>query len=316
MRACLAIRCGWGKCVQCVGGCIPRLAAPCLVFRLCFVSGLAAMLLIARPCWGWRVRHCGVQGAGVGSTVTVRLSAVGLLPGVPPGLGGCSVVAAVVGFSGSRSGVSAPLVQRVVRSVVASGKLVGVGCALGLDAQVISAVLALGGAKQLSVFAAFTQAGLGAWSGSASGQVQGAAAAGAKVVWSAGWRSRKSGRVAARLAARSQALVSFVQQARQGGAFGSAVVAFPMGSCPAGVVSASRWVGGSGSGTWATVALAAGLGVGVMVFCPQSALPGHWGGQWVRVSRCQSSVWHQAWRWRSPLLVAACPTVFPQPASC
>jgi len=60
------------------------------------------------------------------------------------------------------------------------------------------------------------------------------------------------------------------------------IMAFPSSACPAGLVpssSASACFSGKGSGTWATVAYAVGLGVPVVVF-GSAPLPA-WGGQWV-----------------------------------
>lgn len=214
---------------------------------------------------------------------------------------------AIVGFSGARSGVSASLVQRVVQSVLAGEKQVAVGCSSGVDQVVIQAVLSQGQAGRLSVYAAFGrhQSGqvYGQWRGSAVAAVVAASVAGAQVQWRAGWSSSKSGSVPARLAARSTALVKAVK----GGGRGSALVGFPGGACPRSVKPARSWPGGSGSGTWASLGLAAGLGVPVLVFPPAGvSLPSHWGGEWVRVSSQPSSVWYQAWRWRSGQVVAAC----------
>ena len=81
-------------------------------------------------------------------------------------------------------------------------------------------------------------------------------------------------------ALRSIQLVSAVK-ASQGW---RAVVAFPASPCPAGLVPSSsshQCFSGKGSGTWATAALAAGLGVPVVVF-GSVALP-QWGGTWALV---------------------------------
>ena len=69
------------------------------------------------------------------------------------------------------------------------------------------------------------------------------------------------------LAARSTAVVWAVGS---GGA-GALWLAFPSGPCPAGLVPSRRssaCFSGSGSGTWASLALAVGLGVPALVFLP------------------------------------------------
>ena len=84
-----------------------------------------------------------------------------------------------------------------------------------------------------------------------------------------------------RLAARSAAMVRFVAASPS-----PLLVGFVSGSCPAGLVpspAASACFAGVGSGSWASLALAAGLGVPVVVFwCGPGpvALPPAW-GSWV-----------------------------------
>ena len=86
---------------------------------------------------------------------------------------------AIVGFTGTRSGVSAGLVQRVVGSVLAGEKRVAVGCSAGVDQAVIQVALGQGQASRLSVYAAFGrhQSGqvYGQWRGSAVAAVVAAA---------------------------------------------------------------------------------------------------------------------------------------------
>lgn len=56
-------------------------------------------------------------------------------------------------------------------------------------------------------------------------------------------------------------------------------VSFPSGPCPVGLVpssSSSRAFCGSGSGSWASLSLAAGLGIPCLVFAP-FGVPGSWG---------------------------------------
>jgi hypothetical protein len=83
-------------------------------------------------------------------------------------------------------------------------------------------------------------------------------------------------RSAAHLARRSVALVRAVAASGPG----AAMVGFPVRPCPVGL-SPSAQPGqcfcGLGSGTWASLALAAGLGLPVVVFCPAGALPASWG---------------------------------------
>jgi hypothetical protein len=93
---------------------------------------------------------------------------------------------------------------------------------------------------------------------------------------------------------RSVALVQAVA-----GSSSPLIVGFVGGSCPAGLVPSpqvSRCFNGSGSGTWATLALATGLGVPVAVFwCGSgvSQLPAAW-GQWGSASGHLAGGWHLA----------------------
>lgn len=74
---------------------------------------------------------------------------------------------------------------------------------------------------------------------------------------------RSAGRQAFQLVQRSIAFVQAVQAAS------GLLVAFPSAGCPSGVVASSSF-NGRGSGTWGCVALALGLGVSVVVYCPCS----------------------------------------------
>ncbi len=77
------------------------------------------------------------------------------------------------------------------------------------------------------------------------------------------------------LAARSVAVVRAVASA-PGGAASALWLAFPGGPCPAGVLpspSGSACFSGAGSGTWASLALAVGLGVPALVFLPAGVAP-------------------------------------------
>lgn len=88
-------------------------------------------------------------------------------------------------------------------------------------------------------------------------------------------------------ARRSAALVRAVAASGSG----CGLVAFVSSPCPAGLfpaARASRCFAGFGSGSWASVAFAVGLGVPVVVFpcvpagvSPLSVLPSLWSGSWV-----------------------------------
>jgi hypothetical protein len=136
---------------------------------------------------------------------------------------------ALIGFSGSRSLSSswAPLVGRVVRGALAAGRGVGVGCAAGADLLVRRA------------------------------------AGGRACVWRVSSGAWGSGRGA--FAARSVALVRAVAASGAGAGFAG----FVSSPCPAGLLpsaSSSACFSGLGSGSWASLALAAGLGLPVVVF--------------------------------------------------
>ena len=83
-------------------------------------------------------------------------------------------------FGGSRSLPPTRLVHQVVTAALVAGHRVRVGCAIGADAQVIQAAL-IKNASRLHVFAAFTEKGYGAWSGSATSAVDTAFRYGARV---------------------------------------------------------------------------------------------------------------------------------------
>ena len=94
---------------------------------------------------------------------------------------------------------------------------------------------------------------------------------------------RAQGSAAWQLAARSTELVRA----------SSVVVGFVMSSCPSGIVPSSSFHG-AGSGTWGTLALAAGLGRTVFVVPCGQAVPPAWGGSWAPV---ELGGWACAWRW-------------------
>ena len=218
---------------------------------------------------------------------------------------GVVLVVGMVGFCGSRtlpaSAADPALITGVVGSVLAASPCrgVAVGCAMGADALVLSATLALGASSRLRVFAAFgpvsppwpadnvTAPGASSSVSSVFG-VASALSAGASVTWWAG--GRPSVPLAGRLASRSAALVSAVAVSGAGRGF----VGFVSSPCPAGLEpspSPSACFSGSGSGSWASLAFAVGLELPVVVFPvppsghgPGPALPASWPGSWVRLS--------------------------------
>jgi len=209
-------------------------------------------------------------------------------------------LAPLVGFCGSRSLPAASgsaLVARVVGSVLASGRGVAAGCSLGADALVVSSVLAVpGAAPRLSVFCAFgpvsppcgtaprvSAPGASRSLSSVSGVAE-ALAAGASVHWWSGGGPAVPLR--GRLASRSAALVS----AASASGPGAGCVGFVSSPCPESLVpSRSRpaCFSGRGSGSWASLAFAAGLGLPVVVFpvglAPAACLPSSW-GSWLPLS--------------------------------
>jgi len=80
---------------------------------------------------------------------------------------------------------------------------------------------------------------------------------------------------------------------------GCGMAGFVTARCPGSIRPASKWTSGLPvSGSWSTLALAAGLGVPVVVFwCadwPQE-LPAWPGGSWARAGR--DGVWAGGWKW-------------------
>jgi hypothetical protein len=195
----------------------------------------------------------------------------------------------LIGFAGSRflpPGTASDLIVPVVASLLRRGCSIATGCAVGADAAVISAALAASGAGALQVFCAFGVAGAGAWHGSAVAPVAAAAAAGASVHWLAGGSLAVP--LIGRLAQRSAAMVAAC-------AGGGGLVAFPAAACPTGLLPAGRWQP-SGSGTWSSLALAAGIGLTVVVFplgWPADQLPA-WPGDWSPAGA--TGVWAAGWR--------------------
>jgi hypothetical protein len=177
----------------------------------------------------------------------------------------------LVMLAGSRDlAPGAANIAAVVSDLVADGAHLVTGCATGADAQVIRAALALGaqGAEALSVLAAHgpvspsspasRYSAPGSWSGSAVADVAAAQRAGASVSWWAGGGPDVALR--ARLARRSLAAVRLVAAS----SCGSGLLAWPS-RLPSYPFRAGAWPS-CGSGTWASVAAAARLGVPVVVF--------------------------------------------------
>ena len=103
----------------------------------------------------------------------------------------------------------------------------------------------------------------------------------------------------AAFARRSSAFVSAVASSGAG----CGLVAFVSSPCPAALLPssrASRCFAGFGSGSWASVAFAVGLGVPIVVFpcvgsgvSASSVLPASWSGSWVSAG---SGVWSSGFR--------------------
>jgi hypothetical protein len=74
----------------------------------------------------------------------------------------------------------------------------------------------------------------------------------------------------AKLAMRSSAMVADIHAA------GGCLIAVPMKPCPPKVKPCTTWRSSAGSGTWGTIALAAGLGVPTAVWLPESIQPPDW----------------------------------------
>jgi len=177
-------------------------------------------------------------------------------------------VSGVVAFAGSRSlgAAFAPLVGSAVGSVLRSGRSVSVGCCVGADAAVLSALCAAS-PRSGSCFAAFGSGGVGSCALSAVGAVSSFAAAGGSVSWWAGGAAsvalpaRLSARTGAVVAAASVSAVLFFSSpasvgsllaARLAAERGLPVFAFPCGFCGSLLPSlgAGSWVCVGGSGVW------------------------------------------------------------------
>ncbi|NCA72421.1 MAG: hypothetical protein EOM91_20620 [Sphingobacteriia bacterium] len=182
-----------------------------------------------------------------------------------------SAPTSLVMLAGSRDlAPGAANVAGVVSGLIADGSHLVTGCATGADAQVIRAALAQGapGAMALSVLGAHgpvapsspasRYSAPGSWSGSAVSDVAAAQRAGASVSWWAGGGPDVALR--ARLARRSLAALRLVAAS----SCSSGLIAWPS-RLPSYPFRAGAWPS-CGSGTWASVAAAARLGVPVAVF--------------------------------------------------
>ncbi len=229
-------RCGRRGLLACFVWCVVRvLFGRCLFLRFCrrVLLLLWALRLLLRRGWACCRRLVVVVFLLFLFRRGCAVVASSLAPVVgsvlPPSVVALVAGAGVVGFSGSRSVV--PACVGAVCGAVSPRALVGVGCASGVDAVVRALVLGC------SVFSASSFAA-----------------------------SSFSGR----LVLRSVALVRFVASA-SGRSGGGVFVVFPSAACPVGLVpssSSSVCFRGLGSGSWASAAFAAGLGVPVLVFSP------------------------------------------------
>lgn len=227
-----------------VASCFSRAAASQLLGEGCFcvVRSAGRRFRVSVPCLSpclFAVRLRRV----------VRLGCFRVAPVFGPAVAGAALPAAVsaalssatvVGFSGSRHLADAVSSAVLLGAVAAvpSSASVVVGCAAGVDAVVR---LACPSARVFSVASGAFGSGRGAFAARSTACVQAVAAAGSAGLW----------------------------------------VSFPSGACPAGLLpsaSSSRCFSGSGSGTWASLALAVGLAVPSLVFLPTGVVsPAGWG---------------------------------------
>lgn len=182
----------------------------------------------------------------------------------------------VVAFAGSRSlpVAFAPLVARVAAGVVASGRVVAVGCCVGVDAVVLASVPA----ASVRCFAAFGVGGVGACSLSAVALV--AALPVSSVSWFAGGSLAVP--LPARLAARTSAVVGaasvcaavFFSSPSSRGSFLAARAAvrrgLPVFSFACGF--ASDLLPSLGEGDWSDLPASSGLFAGGFEWLPAHSL--------------------------------------------
>ncbi len=179
----------------------------------------------------------------------------------------------VVAFSGSRTLSTSfyPLVKAAVNSVIHSGRGVSVGCCVGLDSFVLSALASLAPPLRggCSCFSAFGSGGVGSCSLSAVAEVSAWASIGGSVVWWSGGSEdldisvRLSVRSAAVIASASVSVVVFFSSAASVGSLlaaqravnrGLPVFAFACGFSAADLplLGAGLWVSVGGSGVWSS----------------------------------------------------------------
>lgn len=224
-----------------------------------------------------------------------------------------SALGGVVGFAGPRFGpaaAAAGLVSALVGSVLASGRGVAAGCALGVDALAVSAALASGAGSRLSVFAAFGPSGLGALPGASAppASLVPVVRAGGRVVWWAGG-GPVGGVVPSpvrRLVGRSLAFVRSLAAAGPGSGLVLVLSGPPPRPFAASPGGWSAWPS-CGSGSWGSAGAAALLGVPVVVFpfgwpgfagvASLPVLPGR-PGRWVSLSSSVGA-WSAGFAWRA-----------------
>lgn len=97
---------------------------------------------------------------------------------------------------------------------------------------------------------------------------------------------------AAALARRSSAFVRALSQSPA-----PLLISFPISSCPAKLLPGRSWRSGFGSGSWASLALAVGLGVPVCVFLPAGLQPPSSWGVW---SQSLTGPFAGSWSLRPP----------------
>lgn len=177
--------------------------------------------------------------------VLCGLSLVGSVvwrPSWPALASGCSMSASWLGFSAVGFSGSRALSPSAAASLAAAAAASGVPVLVGCAAGVDGVVRAAVPTARVFRASAF------AWQG---------------LTWSAA------------LALRSAAMVR--ELAASGPA---ALLVWPGRACPAGLRPGPAWRSGFGSGSWATAALAAGLGVSVFVFLPAGVQPPAAWGAW------------------------------------
>lgn len=169
---------------------------------------------------------------------------------------GRCAVSGLVGFAGPRVAPPAAscVVVPLVAAALAAGRSVAVGCCSGVDALVVSSVLAADRPRRLAVFAAFGPAGAGAGRWSSVAGVAAAAAAGASVRWWAGGGAAVA--LSSRLPARTRSLVASLAAAPGS----SLVVVF-------GPAAVAR------GGSFLAARSAAAAGVRLLAVCPAGGLP-------------------------------------------